>query len=313
MGRAYALISPCRNEAEYMRKTLDSVTRQTVPPSLWVVVDDGSTDQSPRILAEYAAKFDFIRVVQRKDRGKRSVGPGVIEAFYEGYSTVDPQQYQYVCKLDMDLDLPLRYFQTLMEQMEQDPRIGTCSGKPYVRGADGQMTPEPCGNEISVGMTKFYRVECFQDIGGFVCEVMWDCIDCHHCRMRGWIACASDGNPDLRFVHLRPEGSSDKGILTGRMRHGYGQYFMGTGLGYMTISAVYRAMVPPLIIGGLAMWWGYVRSALTGAKRYPDAGFRTFLRQFQRRCLIYGKKRATKMTNDEQTRVWAARHKPVPV
>jgi len=82
MGRAYALISPCRNEAKYMRKTLDSVTRQTVPPSLWVVVDDGSTDQTPQILTEYAAKFDFIRVVQRKDRGKRSVGPGVIEAFH---------------------------------------------------------------------------------------------------------------------------------------------------------------------------------------------------------------------------------------
>ena len=79
------------------------------------------------------------------------------------------------------------------------------------------------------GMTKFYRVSCFKAIGGFVREVMWDGIDCHRCRMHGWIACSWD-EPDLRFVHLRPMGSSQQSIYTGRMRHGYGQYFMGTGL-----------------------------------------------------------------------------------
>ena len=79
--RRYVLISPCRNEAEYMRRTLDSVAAQTVPPASWVVVDDGSTDATSAILAEYAAKLPYLRVVRRPDRGRRSVGPGVVEAF----------------------------------------------------------------------------------------------------------------------------------------------------------------------------------------------------------------------------------------
>ena len=78
--RTYVLISPCRNEADYMRRTLDSVVAQSLQPTLWVIVDDGSTDETPQILADYAAKHDWIRIVQKPDRGHRAVGPGVVEA-----------------------------------------------------------------------------------------------------------------------------------------------------------------------------------------------------------------------------------------
>jgi len=94
--RRYVLISPCRDEASYMRRTLDSVSQQTVPPALWVVVDDGSTDETPAILAEYAARLPYLRVVRREDRGGRSVGPGVIEAFYAGADTVILDDFDYV-------------------------------------------------------------------------------------------------------------------------------------------------------------------------------------------------------------------------
>ena len=56
MSHRYVLISPCRNEAEFMRHTLDSVLAQSVRPEKWVIVDDGSTDDTPNILAEFAAK-----------------------------------------------------------------------------------------------------------------------------------------------------------------------------------------------------------------------------------------------------------------
>jgi glycosyltransferase involved in cell wall biosynthesis len=82
-GRRYCLITPCRNEAQYIRSTLETTCSQTVLPSLWVIVDDGSTDATPQILAEYAARFPFIKVVRRRDPGVRAVGPGVIEAFYD--------------------------------------------------------------------------------------------------------------------------------------------------------------------------------------------------------------------------------------
>src|SRR3984893_8317343 len=171
-SRSYLLISPCRDEARYLRRTLDSVAAQSVPPALWVVVDDGSTDETPAILADYARRLSYLRVVRRTDRGRRQVGPGVIEAFYAGLETVHLEEFDYLCKLDMDLDLPVRYFELLMQRMESDPRVGTTSGKPwFVHPRRGALVPEVCGDEMSAGMTKFYRVACFKEIGGFVRQV----------------------------------------------------------------------------------------------------------------------------------------------
>lgn len=274
-----------------MRQTLDTVVEQSVRPAKWVIVDDGSNDDTPRILAEYAARHDWIQIVTRKDRGHRAVGPGVIDAFYSGYEAIDPDDYDFLCKLDLDLRLPPRYFELLMQRMHADPLIATCSGKAWIE-EHGELVDERHGDETSLGMTKFYRVDRFQAIGGFVREVMWDGIDCHRCRMKGWKAC-SWNDPELRFVHLRPMGSSQVGVYTGRMRHGFGQYFMGTGFVFIAASALSRMNQKPYVLGGLAMLWGWMKSALQGKPRYEDLEFRRFLRRYQLRALVVGKKRAS--------------------
>ena len=273
-----------------MRRTLDSVIAQSLRPALWVIVDDGSTDDTPQILAEHAARYDWIRVVRKPDRGHRAVGPGVVEAFYAGYATIDPAQFAYSCKLDLDLDLPPRYFETLIARMEANPRIGTCSGKPYARHGE-QLISEKCGNEMSVGMTKFYRRACFEAIGGYVRQVMWDAIDCHKARQLGWIAASWD-EPELRFEHLRPMGSSQQSIFTGRRRHGFGQYFMGSDPLYFTATALYRMTHPPYVLGGLAMLQGFFGAWWRGEPQLDDPGLRAFIRAYQRRALLLGKARA---------------------
>ena len=289
--RRYVLISPCRDEAEYMRHTLDSVVGQRVRPAKWVIVDDGSTDATPDILAEYAAAHDWIEVVAKPDRGARAVGPGVIEAFYAGLARVDLADYAYLCKLDLDLDLPAGYFEGLMRRMEADPRIGTASGKPYVRRG-GALVSERRGDEMSVGMTKFYRTACFVQIGGFVREVMWDALDCHKARQLGWKAVSWD-DPELRFEHLRPMGSSQTSIYTGRRRHGFGQYYMGSDPLYYAATCVFRMSEPPYVLGGLAMLQGYLGAWWSRAPRHDDAELRRFIRAWQRRALRKGKARAT--------------------
>ena len=298
MNRRYLLISPGRNEARYMRQTLDSVIAQSVRPAKWVIVDDGSTDETPEILAEYAKRHDWIRIVTRPDRGGRSVGPGVIDAFYAGYETVDADDYDYLCKLDLDLRLPPTYFEILMQRMTANPRIATCSGKAYIEQG-GKLVYERHGDETSIGASKFYRVSCFKAIGGFVREVMWDGIDCHHCRLKGWIACSWD-EPELRFIHLRPEGASQQSVYAGRMRHGYGQYFMGTGFLYMLASALYRMNERPYVSGSLAMLWGWIKSAIQRKPRYENAEFRKFLRRYHWRALMVGKGRAIEEIHREK-------------
>ncbi|MDH5528870.1 MAG: glycosyltransferase family 2 protein [Paracoccaceae bacterium] len=286
----FIIVSPCRNEARYMRRTLDSMVAQTRKPTLWVIVDDGSTDETPRILAEYAGMHDWIHVVPKPDRGHRAVGPGVIEAFYAGLETVRAEDYDYLGKLDLDLDLPPRYFEILIQRMEDDPRIGTCSGKPYVkRGAE--LVSEKKSDDMSVGMTKLWRRTCFEAIGGLVREVMWDAIDCHKARQLGWRAISWD-EPELRFEHLRPMGSSQTSIYTGKRRHGFGQYFMGTDPLYFAATAIYRSMEPPVILGGVSMLQGYFGAMLKGERRFDDPELRTFIRAYQRRTLRVGRARA---------------------
>jgi len=306
MKGEYLIISPCRNEEKYMRKTLESVCAQTILPVLWIIVDDGSTDKTPDILAEYQKKYDFIKIVRRDNRGHRKVGAGVIEAFYDGLKEVAIDDYEYLCKLDLDLILPEEYFELLMKKMKSNPRIGAVSGKPYyyANGVSGSLISEGCGDENAIGASKFYRVSCFKQIGGFIKEVMWDGIDGHRCRMLGWIAISWD-EPEIRFIHLRPMGSSQKNILTGRVRHGFGQYFMGSGFVYMTVAAIYRMFFHhPFLLGGIAMWWGYIKSALTGVERFDDLEFRRFLRKYHWDCLLKGKKEATKELNKQQQSIW---------
>ena len=311
--RRYALITPCRDEAKYARRTLDSIARQTVQPALWVIVDDGSKDETPAILAEYAARLPYVRIIRRDDRGDRKLGGGVIDAFYAGYDTIDPSDFDYVCKLDLDLDLPPGYFETLMERMEAESRIGTASGKPFFTDPQsGKRVPEVCGDENSVGMVKFYRTECFTQIGGFVRELMWDGIDCHRCRQLGWVAVSWD-DPAIRFEHLRPMGTSHKNWWTGRVRHGFGQYYMGTTPAYLFASAMFRLGKPPVLVGSAAMLWGYLKSMAARQPRYGDPEFRRFLRNYQWACLLKGKNRATTELNERMKGHWHGGKQPTPV
>jgi hypothetical protein len=206
--------------------------------------------------------------------------------------------------------------------MEAEPRIGTASGKPYFP-APGRERPlaqlplldtagfvsEMLGDENSVGMVKFYRTQCFRQIGGFTRELMWDGIDGHRCRQLGWMAISWD-DPELRFIHLRPMGTSHKNWWTGRQRHGFGQYFMGTSPVYMLASALYRASRPPRLVGGAAMLYGYLKSMAQRNPRYGDAEFRRFLRRYQWACLVKGKARATAQLNQRQKSHWNPSRSP---
>ncbi len=289
-SNGYILISPCRDEADYMRQTLDSVIAQTLLPEKWIIVDDGSTDETPQILAEYAKHHDWIEIVTRVDRGRRAVGPGVIDAFYAGLDTTNMEDYGYLCKLDLDLEIPPTYFEYVIKQMEMTPRMANFSGKPYLRENDGRLTSERLGDENAVGQIKLYRTTAFKDIGGFVRQVSWDGIDGHMCRMKGWIA-RSEDRPEIRFIHLRQMGSSQHSIWVGRLRWGFGKYFMGSAIYFVAAVACYRMLEKPYIVGGWGIFWGYVKALFTRKPRFENKEFRKFLRRFELQSLIFGKRR----------------------
>jgi hypothetical protein len=84
-------------------------------------------------------------------------------------------------------------------------------------------------------------------------------------------------------------GSSQTSIYAGRVRHGAGQYFMGTGFVYIAASAASRLNEKPYVLGALAILWGWLASALRRKPRLADPEFRSALRAYQRRVLLVGK------------------------
>jgi biofilm PGA synthesis N-glycosyltransferase PgaC len=210
--------------------------------------------------------------------------------------------------------LPRGYFARVLALMDADPRLGTVSGKAYFPGPsnpdgrfDGELISENIGDDVSLGMVKLWRRQCFDDIGGIVRGVLWDGIDCYRARMLGWKAYSTD-EPELRFVHLRPMGASHNGIITGRQRWGSGHWFMGSSPLFVLATAVNRARYRPRVVGGMAMVWGYIKAALRRDPRLSDAEFRSYLRKYQWRMMTRGKPAAVREFDQLGEPRWRAAH-----
>lgn len=281
--RRIAVVSPVRDEERTLARTVASMAAQTLRPARWVLVDDGSSDATPRILEEAARRHPWIRVVRREDRGRRRVGPGVVDAFYAGLDAVDVP-YDFLAKVDADLEFGPRYLEALVERFEADPALGGASGKVYVRRPRGRLDEEFMVDEMVAGQFQTWRREVFDAMGGFVREVMWDGIAFHRARQLGWRTRSFEG-PELRLIELRPMGASEGGILRGRLRWGRGQWFMGSTFAYVLASGLFRMRDRPWIVGGLLIVAGYVGAWLRRRPRYADPVFREDLQAWQRRRL----------------------------
>lgn len=273
------IIAPVRDEADLIRLTLDSMVAQTVQPVEWIIVDDGSQDGTADIVREYAEKYSFIRLVQRPDRGFRKVGGGVVAAFKYGITQIIHQDYAYIAKLDGDMSFGPRYLECMFKEFEQDARLAAVSGKVF-REEDGKRIEEIIIDEHVAGQFKLYRRAAFEEIGGFVEEVLWDGIDVHTARMKGWTT-KSFLHPDAILMHHRLMGSSDKNVYRGRLRWGRGIWFMGYHPLYALASGVFRMREKPFVIGGLLIIAGYLGAAIRRAPRYENLEFRQHLHRWQ--------------------------------
>ena len=59
----YSVVIPTHNYARYLQQSLGSVLGQTHPPAQVIVIDDGSTDDTPQVLAPYAeaGRIEYVR------------------------------------------------------------------------------------------------------------------------------------------------------------------------------------------------------------------------------------------------------------
>lgn len=279
-ARRYAVVSPVRNEAELIRHTLESVVAQTEPPSVWIIVDDGSTDETAAIVAEYEASAGYIKLLHLENDGAakpadRLLWAAEAVAFNNGLATIELDDFDYIVKLDGDLAFGPGYFATLMDEFEADPTLGMAGGycyQPYKGGRLMEWNPQ---SHVR-GPTKMYRVACFKEIGGIEPVYAWDALDVLKAQMAGW----RTSSFDLVVDHLKPTGSVG-GLLKARSRQGVGAYLLGYHPLFLLARAARLSMASPYVLGGFAFLGGYVKAAIRRPPRIADTETIAYLRRQQ--------------------------------
>ena len=277
MPGTYSIISPVRNEAQYLPRTIQSVVQQQQRPLEWIIVDDGSSDSTVAIAEAAAAQHAWIKVIRRQDRGFRQPGQGVVDAFNEGLAHLEYLNPDFISKMDGDLEFQPDYFATLLREFAQRPRLGMASGTTYLQKADGKLIQEKVAPDYVVGPIKLYRRACFEEIGGLEPHLGWDTIDVYRARLCGW---ETANYPELKVIHLRQMGTA-KGIVWGKMKTGMGEYYYGSHPLFVVARCLYRMSERPYGIIGLSIALGYLQSLLRRAPRINDPQFIKFLRQDQ--------------------------------
>jgi glycosyltransferase involved in cell wall biosynthesis len=278
----YLIISPVRNEERYIEQTIKSVVSQTVLPKKWIIVDDASTDETPKIVKSYAEIYDFIFYLRKRDtlkignNGDRLLLAAEARAFNFALNYVDIKEYDFIVKLDGDLQLKKNYFEEIFRRFLKNPHLGIAGGHCYEL-RKGKLVKEKVPNFHVRGATKIYRRECFEDIKGIEEVLGWDTIDELRAQMKGWLTRSFD---EPKVIHCRPIGSSG-GVLRGRIRDGVGCYFLGYHPLFMLLRASKQLFQRPYFIGGACMLWGYLKSYLSDEKRFYDEELRYFLRKQQ--------------------------------
>lgn len=280
---SYVVITPVRDEVKYVHRTIESMAAQSIRAAEWIIVDDGSTDGTSRILEEAASRYEWITVVQRPDRGKRVSGGGVVEAFNEGYSRLSGQSWDFLVKLDGDLSFDKEYFSECFRKFAEDPRLGVGGGAVYVGDGSELQVESPGDPPFHVrGATKIYSRECWQEISPLVIAPGWDTIDEVKANMKGW---RTRTFPDLRVVQHKPTGTAD-GTWLNAFKNGRANYVTGYDPLFMLAKCFKRAFTSPPLVCAVAMTAGFCSGYLKRLPQVQDAGAIHYLRQQQRRRLL---------------------------
>jgi glycosyltransferase involved in cell wall biosynthesis len=260
----YVLITPARNEAAYIGKTLESMVAQTVLPLRWVIVSDGSTDGTDDIVRAHARRADWIRLVHLPDRRERNFAAKV-EAFNAGLRQLADLQFDVIGNVDGDISFEPDFFEYLLAQFERDALLGV-AGTHYVEGDFHSFRDSHISVEHVNGQCQLFRTACFDDIGGYrpIRGGGIDWVAVTTARMRGW---RTRSFAERTFRHHRTMGTADGSELRARFHYGRKDYFLGGHPAWEVCRGLFQMGKRPYVIGGALLLAGYFGSWLTGQKR----------------------------------------------
>jgi len=278
----YVVISPVRDEAEYIEHTISSMVQQTVLPVEWVLVDDGSTDGTSAILDRWARHHPWMKPIHRANRGQRAAGSGVMEAFYDGLNAISHNDWEFLVKLDGDLAFDPQYFEHCFAEFAADPQLGIGGGVIcHEAGGDFEVEQTPLFHVR--GATKIYRRACWESIGGLLRTPGWDTMDEVKANSMGW---CTRSFPNRRVRHYRFTGAAD-GAWRNSIKNGIGSYICGFHPIFVLSRSIKNVTRKPYCVRAIGLLYGFVLGYLKRVPRVEDLPTIRYLRDQQLRRLTF--------------------------
>ena len=202
---------PCYNHEQFVEEAVRSVVSQEGVEVELRVVDDGSRDGGPRILAKLARELGF-SLVLRENRG-------LVPTLRELSQDIQPK---YFCSMASDDRMPPGRLAAQVETMERHPKFPACAGQARIMDERGNLSPRLLGRYLrSVGEIGFERIflgdgeihgasalirtEAFQAVGGY--DPRFSIED-----LPLWLALTRGGDrilvSDVEACHYRQHGSN---------------------------------------------------------------------------------------------------------
>lgn len=276
-GLIYVLVTPARNEARFIEDTIRSVISQTNRPLRWVIVSDGSTDETDEIVRRYAKQNLWIEFVRMPARQERHFA-GKVLAFNAGYASLQGLSFDVMGSLDADISFDERYFELLLAKFAEMPRLGV-AGTPFREG-DHQYDFRFASIDHVSGACQMFRRDCFDMIGGYrpVRGGGIDWIAVTTARMMGW---QTRTFLDTHCKHNRPMGTASTGVLGASFKAGQKDYRLGGHPVWELFRGVYQMWSRPYGLRGLILMSGYFWDFVRGAEKSVDIELQRFHRKEQ--------------------------------
>jgi biofilm PGA synthesis N-glycosyltransferase PgaC len=262
---SYVLVTPARNEEALIEKTIQSVIAQTVLPTKWAIVNDGSTDNTASIVSRYAANHPWIELVNLPTHRDRSFA-GKVHAFNAGLERVKDLDYEVIGNLDSDLSFDADYCEFLLTKFEEDPTLGVAGTIFREHGGYSSASDSFEGQNHVAGGCQLFRRRCFEEIGGYVPNRAGgiDWIAVTTARMMGW---KTQSFREKSFFHYRSLGTAERSLLASTFSYGEKDYYLGGHPLWEIFRVAYRATKKPYLLAGIALYAGYLSAFLRQMKR----------------------------------------------
>jgi glycosyltransferase involved in cell wall biosynthesis len=274
----YVLITPARNEAQFIEKTILSVVGQTVHPLRWVIVDDGSSDATVELVKKYVDANPWIELVERPKRRERHFA-GKVHAFNAGLERVANLEYEVIGNLDADVSFDADFFEFLLERFRLDSRLGV-AGTIFKEEGYSSDTDSFEGRNHVAGQCQLFRRKCWEEIGGYIPHkaggIDWMAVTT--ARMLGW---KTQSFREKCYFHYRRMGTAERGVLASMFSYGEKDYYLGGHPLWQMFRVTYRAMKRPYFVGGMALLLGYLWAMIRRTERPVSTELMKFHRHEQ--------------------------------